>query len=356
MKFVHIADMHFDSPFTSLGKIEGLSDIRRLEQRKIFKKIIEYIQENNIECLFIAGDLYENDYVKQSTIEYINNLFKTIPNTKIFISPGNHDPYLINSYYMKFNWNSNVHIFKYNIEKIELNNNTNIYGYGFNSFYSEGINLNEIKLDNEKNNILIMHADLDNSKEGVELYNPVASKEVSKFDYIALGHIHKPKYDNKIVYPGSTISFGFDELGEHGFITGEINKKEINIKFIPIDEREFKEINYDITEINSKEELIENLEELILNKNNFYKINLVGYRKFEINVLELNKLIQNKNIFKIKDNTKINYNLEEIKEENNLKGIYVNLILDKIKGIEDEEEINKYLKAIEIGLDSFENA
>ena len=39
MKFVHIADMHFDSPFTSLGRIEGLSDIRRLEQRKIFKKI-----------------------------------------------------------------------------------------------------------------------------------------------------------------------------------------------------------------------------------------------------------------------------------------------------------------------------
>ena len=34
MKFVHIADMHFDSPFTSLGRIEGLSDIRRLEQRK----------------------------------------------------------------------------------------------------------------------------------------------------------------------------------------------------------------------------------------------------------------------------------------------------------------------------------
>ena len=65
MKFVHIADMHFDSPFTTLRKIEGLSDIRRLEQRKVFKKIIEYIQENRIECLFIAGDLYENDYVKQ---------------------------------------------------------------------------------------------------------------------------------------------------------------------------------------------------------------------------------------------------------------------------------------------------
>ena len=40
MKFVHIADMHFDSPFTSLGRIEGLSDIRRLEQRKDRKSVV----------------------------------------------------------------------------------------------------------------------------------------------------------------------------------------------------------------------------------------------------------------------------------------------------------------------------
>ena len=113
---------------------------------------------------------------------------------------------------MKFNWNSNVHIFKYNVEKIKLNEDTNIYGYGFNSFYSEGIDLDEINLDNEQNNILIMHADLDSSKEGKELYNPIATKDVADLGYVALGHIHKPKYDNKVVYPGSTISFGFDGI------------------------------------------------------------------------------------------------------------------------------------------------
>lgn len=354
MKFVHIADMHFDSPFTSLGRIQGLSDIRRLEQRKIFKKIIEYIQENNIDCLFIAGDLYENDYVKQSTIEYINNLFKTIPTTKIFIAPGNHDPFLINSYYMKYNWSQNVHIFKYDIEKIEFSD-FNIYGYGFNSFYSEGINLNKINLNNEKTNILVIHADLDASKETKELYNPVTTNDLVKFDYIALGHIHKPKYDNKIVYPGSPLSFGFDELGKHGFISGEIKNKEINLEFIPLDEREFKEINYDVTEINSKEELIENLQELKLNKNNFYKINLIGNRNFEINILEINKLIQINNILKVKDKTKTNYDLEKIKNENSLKGIYVDLILNKIKELNNEDEKNKYLKALEIGLNSLEN-
>ena len=37
MNFVHIADMHFDSTFTTLNSVDNLGDIRRLEQRKIFK-------------------------------------------------------------------------------------------------------------------------------------------------------------------------------------------------------------------------------------------------------------------------------------------------------------------------------
>ena len=68
MKFVHIADMHFDVPFTTLNKKE-LGNIRRLDQRKALKKIIDYIKQNNIPYLFISGDLYEHEYVKQSTIE-----------------------------------------------------------------------------------------------------------------------------------------------------------------------------------------------------------------------------------------------------------------------------------------------
>ena len=111
MKFVHIADIHFDSPFVNLSDKDGLGDLRRLEQRKAFKKVIEYIKENDIKYLFISGDLYEQKYIKKSTIEYINNLFNEIPTTKIFIAPGNHDPYVKNSYYNKFQWNENVKIF-----------------------------------------------------------------------------------------------------------------------------------------------------------------------------------------------------------------------------------------------------
>lgn len=53
MKFVHIADMHFDAPFTTLAKNE-LGNRRRLEGRQAFRDVIQYIKENNIGYLFIA--------------------------------------------------------------------------------------------------------------------------------------------------------------------------------------------------------------------------------------------------------------------------------------------------------------
>jgi DNA repair exonuclease SbcCD nuclease subunit len=79
--------MHFDAPFTKLSSKGNLGDIRRLEQRNSFNKMIEYIREEKIPFLFISGDLYEHEYVRKSTIEYINSLFSTIPDTKIYISP-----------------------------------------------------------------------------------------------------------------------------------------------------------------------------------------------------------------------------------------------------------------------------
>ena len=67
MKFIHIADMHFDSPFVNLSDKESLGDLKRLEQRKALKKVIEYIKEKEIDNLFISGDFYEQKYIKKST-------------------------------------------------------------------------------------------------------------------------------------------------------------------------------------------------------------------------------------------------------------------------------------------------
>lgn len=355
MKFVHIADMHFDAPFRALSAKENLGDVRRLEQRKIFKKVIDFIKENNIPYLFIAGDLYEHEYVKRSTIEYINSLFKEIKNTKIFISPGNHDPYIKNSYYKNYNWASNVHIFEDKIEKYE-DENANIYGMAFTEFYMEESPLNHFVLEHSgKPNILVAHIDVNGAKDAEGFsYNPVLESKLNSlgFDYIAMGHIHKNNIENKnrIYYPGSTISLGFDETGEHGMIVGELSKTSFQKQFIPLDNRIFTEIVLNVENIGSKEELIEYITDSDLEKDYMYKLVLTGKRNFEINTREILKVVSRGNILKIKDNTKIDYDLQEIAKENNLRGIFVREALKKLEtGEYSEKEIER---AIEIGLET----
>lgn len=354
MKFIHIADMHFDTPFTNLNSKGDFGKIRRLEQREILKKIINYIKENNIEYLFIAGDFYEHNYIRKSTIEYINDLFKQIPETKIFITPGNHDPYVTNSMYKNFNWSQNVKIFTSKIEKIEVSE-ANIYGMGFEDFYCEKSDIENIILeDKNKINILITHGSLNASDKLQLQYNPINKNKLKEigFDYVALGHIHKLDYNTEtnqnIVYPGSTIAMGFDELGKHGFIVGNVEKERLELAFIPVVNREFKEIEFDITEINDEEELIEKINNIYLEDNNLYKIILVGNRNFEININNLYKFISKENIIKIKNKTKLNCNLDDLANENTLKGIFINEIKQELdKNNYTKEELDMIL---EIGL------
>ena len=360
MKFIHIADMHFDSPFVNLSDKDIMGDLRRLEQRKAFKKVIEYIKENDIKYLFISGDLYEHKYVKKSTIEYINNLFKEIPETKILISPGNHDPKIKNSYYNKFEWNDNVKIFGSKIEKVELPE-VDIYGYGFDDFYCTDSGIENFEIENKnKINILIIHGTLDGASIEEKQYNSMTKKMLKQkgFDYIALGHIHTRDYNSEenqnIIYPGSTISLGFDELGEHGMILGEVEKESINLKFIPLDEEEFIEINLDVSDLFSIEELIEKINSLKIEENQYVKIILIGNRNFEINIYELLKFIENKKIIKIKNKTKLGYDLDKIINETTLKGLFAKEMKEKLNGITDAEEKEIIEKAIEVGFEALE--
>lgn len=63
--------------------------------------------------------------------------------------------------------------------------------------------------------------------------------------------------------------------------TGEINDitKELTLQFIPVDEKEFEEIEVDVTGILSKEELIQKVNEMELPWNRYIKIVLVREKK-----------------------------------------------------------------------------
>lgn len=383
MKFIHIADVHLDMPFKLLG---NLGEKRRLEQIEAMQKLIEYIKKNNIEYLFISGDFYEHDYIRNTTTKTIIESFSNIPNTKIYISPGNHDPYIKNSEYEKNNWPNNVHIFK-NYEVIE-EDNVNIYGYGFTDFYDNGIDLNDIEiLENGKKNIFVIHGDLASSEssEGVgNNYNPLYLKKLSKlgFDYVALGHIHKSNFknDNHVLYPGSFLSYRFSD-DNAGAIVGEFKKgytytfsdnhreegfrsneeEQLYLNHISFDDSPFLIEDIDISDVNSKEELVGKINNLKFKENSYIKLIIKGNKNFEFTTNYLLDNINNSNIITIKDESKNTRNLEEIATENTLRGIFVKKALEKITEIKatssdyknDPEYLNM-LKAIEIVLDEME--
>ena len=191
-----------------------------------------------------------------------------------------------------------------------------------------------------------------------KIYNPISKKELEQigFDYVALGHIHKTNYEiNKnenIIYPGSTVSLGFDEQGEHGMIVGQLEKNNLKLQFIKMDPTVFIEEDLDISFVNSEEELIEKINKYKVDEESFYKINLIGIRKFEININEINKFNNNNNILKIRNKTKIDYDIESISKETTLKGLFAREIIEKIKNSPDREEY--YNDIFEIGLEILE--
>lgn len=124
----------------------------------------------------------------------------------------------------------------------------------------------------------------------------------------------------------------------------------MSYEFVKLDDTEFVELEENISDCDDREALIEKINELKLDDNKLYEIILVGNKNFEINVRDIFRLVTKPNILKIKDRTTLKYNLEEIKNEKSLRGLFVKeLLKKKEENIYSNEEIDK---ALEIGLNS----
>ena len=133
-------------------------------------------------------------------------------------------------------------------------------------------------------------------------------------------------------------------------IVGNLSKGNLQIEFVTLDEKELKELELDISEITTIEELLEKIEEVSIEENKLYKIILTGKRNFEINLYKLIKMINQKEIIKIKDKTTLACDIQKISQETTtLRGIYVKEILNKIEKEPENKEMLE--KALEIGLE-----
>lgn len=344
MKFVHIADLHLDTPLLALKNNRELIKLRRSEHKQVFKDVIKFVKSEKADVLFISGDLFEHKFIEKSTIEFIMNSLELIPETKIFITPGNHDPLIKNSPYEALTWPENVKIFGEKIEKVSVGD-VDIYGFGFENFEVYGNELENFEVeDPKKTNVLVTHGTLGgNSKK----YNDVNPKYLKQFDYVALGHIHLPKIDNNIVYPGALVSCGFDECGEHGLVFGEINDKDIKYEFKNMEYRHFVDLEVNVSDFSIPSDIFEK----VTFSDDIYRITFIGSRN--IDTKEIENLVRevNINITEFRDETNLPYDLEEIAKQQTIKGVFTRKMLEELKKNPNQKE--EIMKAIEITYAAF---
>lgn len=338
MKFIHIADLHLDTPLVSLRNNRSLIKKRRAEHKQIFKDVIKLAKEESVDFLFISGDFFEQKFVEKSTIDFIISSLELIPDVKVFISPGNHDPYIKNSPYMTYQWPQNVTIFHKEIQKVSCGD-VDIYGFGFDEFELTENLLNGFHVEDEsKINVLVTHGSL-NAKSK---YNDVAQRNLEQFDYVALGHIHLPKLDNKIVYPGALVACGFDECGEHGLVIGELAKDNVTYEFRNMEYRHFTIIELDISEAKIPSDVLDTLSL----KDDIYRVVLHGAKNLDIDELSEAIYALSENVCEVRDETHLPYDLEQIAGSRNLKGIFTRKMLAYLE--ENPHHEAEVMKAIEI--------
>lgn len=360
VKVLHCADLHFDTPFKELSK--EVSDNSKNELLEVFKRIIDLAIDEKVEVLLIAGDVFDNLTVNKNTLFFISNQIKRIKNIRVFISPGNHDPYNEKSFYSMINWPENVYIFKGDMEFKEIEElNLIVWGAGFRNNYENETLLKGIKVNSNKINIMLLHGEIASANRKNE-YNPIYISDIynSNIDYIALGHRHKfsgilKEGMTNYAYSGCPQGRGFDEEGEKGVIIGEVYKGGTNLNFFPVCKRIYVIKEIDITGSNNYDEVVlkvlSDLSDEDIGKN-FYKIILKGELKDYFNLKENLLLEKLKNKFyyiKIINDTSIEVNLEEVSRDYSIKGKFIAKILERLEASsEDDKEILKL--ALKIGI------
>lgn len=363
IKIVHCADIHFDTPFRDVNN--KLSKINKEELKEVFSSIINLCKKNQVDVLLLAGDIFDNLTIEKDTLSFLEKSFVDISNTKVFISPGNHDPYMVNSFYKLIRWPENVHIFSGDLEYVFIKElNLNVWGAAFNERYVkrsmlEGFvhnSLGEI-------NIMVIHGELSNGTENE--YNPIMVEEIGKsgMNYIALGHRHNYSGINRedktyYAYCGCPQGRGFDETGEKGIIYGEISGEFFKFEFVKMCKRQYEEVRIDISNVETYQELRNLIKETVKEEDrerNFYKIILIGEVSKEFNIDEkfISDYLKDDFYFiKIVDKTKVRIDFEEISKGYSVRSIFVKKLLSRLEEAKNDEEREVIEKALKLGLNA----
>lgn len=363
MKIIHCADLHLDSSLTSNFNI-GQAKERKLELINSFERMLRYADDNLVDAIIIAGDLFDKPIVSKTIKNIVLDGITRLKDIDFYYLKGNHDEYNFldelrhipeNLHLFSNEWQSYIAMstddFDITISGKELN------------AQSTELNLDELELDKNDFNIVCLHGQLTGYESKAEDINIALNSLYGRnIDYLALGHIHKyseGKIDSRGIYAysGALEGRGFDELGEKGFILLDIDESNHSFshQFIPFAKRKLEEVWVDITGAYTSLDVIklanEALFEAKLDSSAIIKLVLVGEVLVEADINEnvIKRHFENDYFFvKIVNDSRYKLNISDYAHEESLKGEFVRLIANdtELSNQDKMQIINIGIKAL----------
>ena len=283
MKFLHLSDLH-------IGKsVNGFSMLG--EQRYVFGQVFEYIESEKPEAVLIVGDVYDRAVPGIEAVRLFDDFLTGLAakDITVLLISGNHDSPERLNYASRLLSERKVHlcgVFNSRLQSVIL---TDVYGevrFWLLPFikpsairtmfadkeiesYTDAINaaLKSADIDYSKRNILLSHqfyvaSGITPVRSESEI-NPVGGLDavdaglLTKFDYVALGHLHGAQsIGDNIRYGGSPLKYSFSEWKQEKSVPlVEIKEKSnLSITLLPLKPlHDMREIKGPIEQLMSEE-------------------------------------------------------------------------------------------------------
>lgn len=246
MKFIHTSDWHIGRQFHNVSLLE--------DQAHVLDQLITYIEQESVDALVIAGDIYDRSVPPSTAVELLDDVLVKIcmeMKVPVILISGNHDSAERLRFGAKQLRQAGLHILG-DIAKVtepviipSATGDVAFYGIPYHdpemvrhlsgeriSTYDDAHTylveqILESKSD-KHSNVLISHCFIDGAEES-DSERPLSiggSDRVNfqaclPFDYVALGHLHAPqiKGAEHIRYSGSLLKYSFSEQHQKKGVT-----------------------------------------------------------------------------------------------------------------------------------------
>ena len=260
LRFLHLADLH-------LGK--QMNDWSLLaDQEAVLQQIASIADSEQADAVLIAGDVYQRSSPQAEAMALFDAFVSRLAGMgkKVFIISGNHDSALRISYFSALIRSSGVYVteaFEGKMQSVTLKDRDGEIVIWMLPFlrpsqvkrwlpeekittYQDAVEaiLRQTPVDPKKRNILLCHQFItgcetsDSEERAVGGLDNIEASVFDAFDYVALGHIHKPQKVGRdtLRYAGSPLKYSFSEANHKKSVAiVDVHEKgDIEVRTVPL--------------------------------------------------------------------------------------------------------------------------